>query len=475
MASNINDLPEYGVRREDSWVLDSPAQRILREGYTPPRFHSLLAKFHRDDEPRSRRLHSICARLELVEQFKHTLRVSSAKPGPLKYQVERLINYLTLTCLEIVAGPNWQYQPFPRWLADQADKPPSNWSSEFVKAISNLEESALSIQHRLQRYLHLFQEEFNSHQRVARRLAQSIGILYNGPYLDRFGLRRNIKQLVKSDLPDWIRNWLAETYFIVKGDVIYIAITKPQSIDWLEMSIDEKLDRIADHLYQSRNMYTHTVVHHPSMEKSGTVSIPIEGVEYRFDFIKKDDDFPSPIEWSVGIRNGIPESEIVRLLIVVELRRWISIEDTVSLIDTYMKRSKYRELAYGFLSELEFNIDLILSWARALLIDSWPIYSSVIFRSLSIANAQRFLEYDEKSYRGIRFEITPRYLRVISELNKLLDSLRTETTNLAPWQASRLASSSLRELLERDQTKVLMNLLEDYERLIEDVLEKPFY
>jgi hypothetical protein len=474
------DIPNYGVREEDAWILQSPAQRILREGELPPEFSAQLAKLHHSDVEKSKALHSLCARLEFIEQLKYTLQVETADPGPLNYQLENLINYLTLTCLDIVAGENLNYMQFPKWFSETISDDPELWPEQLQAGISSIDRAARS---GWISFLGLPRPKLlriRKNDQIAYELSRLIDSLYNHAYLEKFGIRRNIKRLITKSLPVWFRTWLAETFFIIRGEVITLALRDPSKIDWFHIAQDEKLGRIADHLYQSRNKFTHSISPLPPLERPGMISIPYKGVKYRFEHVYRNDDFDSEAEYSVGIKNGLSQSEIVRLITITELRRWASIEDSRDLIDTFLRRSNYRQRAYEFLSELNFNREVILSWQHALLMDRLPGYSRKISRRLSSVYAIIFFELDSNkpSYKGIRFERFDEYLELISDTNERLQDIETDYSDLKKsghWRASQMVFSSFSDLLDADDTKRIIAFIERYKQTLEQTLKTPFY
>ncbi len=474
--SGPSPLPDYGLRQDDSWILDSPAQRILREDSDPPAFSALLAKYHHNSPEQSRRLHSICTRLEFVEQLNHSLSVRTAQHRRLEYQTSRLVTHLTLTCLDIVAARTASFQEFPHWLSSQLKRSPNEWPHSIrdaIRQVVDASQDAVSLRHRLLRP----RPHADLTSTAGTTLSAGLVAAYNKDYLPNFGMRRGFGWLITTAIPDWLKTWLADTFFIVKGDIIPIVLDDAPSLDWLNMSLEQRLARIADYLYQARNVYTHSVRHHPAMDIEGIFRLPIRGTNYRFAFIDRTDDIPSPVEWSIGLKEGLPESEVIRLIIVVELRRRIGIEDSSPLIETFSFRAQYRRLAYRFLSELAFNKAVLLAWGRARVLDSWLDYSEALQSSLSLEHMDNYIRCQSRStrYRGIRLENGPDYAQAINSLNREIDTLRRTAAALSPWQASHLCASSLQGILDLDATRLIMRTIQAYENLLEQVLHTPFY
>jgi hypothetical protein len=312
---------------------------------------------------------------------------------------------------------------------------------------------------------------------VGTTLSAGLDAAYNEDYLPKFGIRRNLKRLITSVIPDWLKQWLANTYFIVKGDIIPLVLHDPSSLDWLDMCLEQRLDRIADYLYRARNVYTHTVRHYPALDIEAFFPLPIQGTIYGFAFINRNDDISSPIEWSIGINERLPESEVLRLILVVELRRRIGIDDSSPLIGAFSFRAQYRRLAYRFLSELAYNKAVILSWARARLLRSWPEYSEALQPSLSLGHMDHYIDWQQRStrYKGIRFENAASYAEAIRSVNGEIDALRRRAANLSAWQASNVCAFTLQGILDLDATRLILRSIQEYENLLEQVLHTPFY
>lgn len=456
------EIPEYGVRQEDSWILESPAQRIMREGDQPPVFSAQLARLHHLDPEKSKLLHSVCARLVFVEQLKYTLQVETAKPGPLRFQHENLINYLTLTCLDIVAGENTAFVPFPDWLVGRLSSEPKRWPKSLRTGIKQIEAAE------------------SEGEKIARLVGDIVQELHARDYLDKFGIRRNMHRLITESLPIWLREWLADTFFIVRGGITKLVFSEDRENSWLNFTMDRKLKRVADYLYESRNRFTHSTSMLPSLERPGRFSVPVAGTKYRFEDVYKNDDIDAGVDYSIGIRNGTSQSEVVRLIIVAELRSWTSIDDSEQLIEDFLRRSDYRQAAYSFLNEMNFNKMVVLEWAHARILDVQADFTRVIRLNPSSHYAAEFFELDasKPAYTGIRFDGSNRYLDTVSSINDRITNLAQEYDQLrkGSFHKSRMMIEyELDDLLSSHEVNRLLAKIQTYTQTLEQALQVPFY
>lgn len=402
------------------WLITSPAMKILREGQRHRDIFVPLMDLYDSDRTRYDELHAICARLEFVEQLKYasTLRVAPYQERAAQYQLDRLLTYLTLTCVDVAAGRG--HKEFIAWLiAEMQERSPRENISNLVNALVSTDSPEL----------------------VHNILGSELQKLYLKDYLDEEGIGRKFKRFLSADLPEeWLKDWLSDVYVILKGDEF-----PPDTIgSWFERDVLERCELIAEHLYETRIKYTHTVEYHPDIEdeESGVMVLNVGGKQYGFSSFHKDGDIRSQTTRNVGVKRGLIESNIIRLIVVIHLRKELEIKTERSLIDTFLKRASYRRFGYSFLRELHINFETIQQWCadHSLVKDYAPIVL------LAESAATEFIKLDKQLYRGGDFSFSnpDSYLEHIEKINQQIATIKesigekglsAEEINKRQWKA----------------------------------------
>jgi hypothetical protein len=420
-----------GISEKDSWLLDSVAQKILREGDNHVSFALRLRDLETEDQGRFWRLFGICARLEFVEQLRHTARLAVCEQGihTAQYQLEMLTTYLTTTCMDIATGG--EYEHYWQWLKKAVEsRSIDNWSSA-ISALTAAESSS----------------------DIAELFIEWTERIYKKDYLDKMGIRRAFKRFV-SDMPNWLKKWLAEAYFLVDGDFLSMS----QDFKWLRMNDEEKCEQIALYLYDVRNLYTHSVVPRPSMdhEERGRFPWTIGGVRYGFVAFHKGGDIDAKVERSVGLRHAVAESDVVRFLVVAWIRKqWLHIEDDESFVDRYWDRVDYRRVGYRFLHELKANLSLVEAWC------SNHLYSPSLERcgpplaELSDTVAREFvpeLKAANHSTSGLLSNVRS-YLSSVEQINRKITDFNTQYGGLEWREKAREMDRFFAEIVNLPEVK----------------------
>jgi hypothetical protein len=378
------------------WLLDSPGMKILREGQEFRDIFVRLMDIHDTNNTLSKKLHKICARLEFVEELKYTsaLWVGDHQERAAQYQIDRLITYLTLTCVDIAAGRG--FKDFPKWLKDEFQK--ENLRASLSEMITAFQSTNTSLE-------------------LQKCVATWVWKLYHEDYLDldNQGIGRKFKKFLSDNLPEWLRNWLAEVYVIVPGNEMPFLVSQ---LDWFNLPEPDRCKLIATHLYEMRNKYTHTVEYLPAREgaSGGTWGVNINKNDYKFSSFHKDGNIDAPIVRWVGLKNGFIESDVIRLIIIVQLRTWLGIDDELPIIHTFINRASYRRLGFGFLKEIDFNLEIIQEWCM----EHLKIYHDAPVISLVKTDAEEFIKLHQHMYsnRNISLGNVDSYLKCVERINQ---------------------------------------------------------
>jgi hypothetical protein len=438
------------------WLLHSSGMKILREGQEFRDIFVRLMDIHDTNNSLSKKLHQICARLEFVEQLKYTsaLWVGHNQERAAQYQLDRLITYLTLTCVDIAAGR--EFKDFPKWLKDELQK--ENLRTSLSEMIATLQSTHTSLE-----------------------LQESIGLwvrkLYHEDYLDldNQGIGRKFRKFLSDDLPEWLRNWFAEVYVIVYGDKIPFLFSQS---DWFKLDVLERCKLIAKHLFEMRNKYTHTVEYLPAREGEGggTWGVKINENHYEFSTVHKDGDIDAPIVRWVGLKKGFIESDVIRLIVIVQLRAWLGIEDEPPIIQTFMNRASYRRLGFGFLKEIDFNLEIIQEWCT----EHLKIYHDAPVISLIKTNAEEFIRLHQQIYsnRDISLSNVDSYLKCVESINQQISAFRKSFGEKIPmnWEIAQSKWKLLDDgIVGSDELRWLVSDIYHIRRDLFQRLDIPYY
>jgi hypothetical protein len=212
----------------------SMAYKILGLETTPDEFQNRLSAM----TPQTyESLVGICARLAFINQLENGRKVAgwNIQEHALSYQFERLRLYLTITCIDVITGQG--FEQFHDWLHKEYKNKSIQDSQNWNIAIQELTNS----------------RETEQTERLFRK---HINEIYTHDYLNATSKRRAVKNFVK-DAAAWLNDWLCNLYVINYLEQPNGQITSQQ---WENMTQDKKSERIAEYLYRTRNLYTHTVI-----------------------------------------------------------------------------------------------------------------------------------------------------------------------------------------------------------------------
>jgi hypothetical protein len=76
-------------------------------------------------------------------------------------------------------------------------------------------------------------------------------------------------------------------------------------------------------------------------------------------------DYPDYIyEWRADLRSDVALSDVVRFILIVQLRRELGLEDDESFIEPFFDRAEYRHRGVMFLEELDHTSIIISEWCK---------------------------------------------------------------------------------------------------------------
>lgn len=326
---------------DEYWLTQSNAQKVLYLGDDQQAFYDGLIELKAADAERFQRLLGISNRLQMVEELAQNtlIRVSEHWEGFTQDQLERIARYLATTCIDVAAG-RASHKTYPEWLTD---------SSNLIDSREALQSSVNSIL-----------EAASTNGSVAEFILQNESLFKR--YQESYGVVRNFRRLINSQ-PLWLREYLTKAYCIVKGGDAIDCLYEPSRCDWLRMDSEARLRRVVNHFLTIRNSFTHTIQRFPTNEDNGVFRCSIEGRRYSFNDVYEDDDLSKPVKHSIGVLEGIAESNIIYLVAVVELRQWIKLIDTEYVIERFFARNRFRRDCRAFLTELESNFDILRDWS----------------------------------------------------------------------------------------------------------------
>ena len=414
--------------------------RVLVKGRGDQDFHSKLNEVKTNNPNLFRKLSHVCARLRFIDSLRFEIQFSgdeddlwgsSPSYRTLQYQIDRLKTYLTLTCIDVSAGN--EFQLFDEWLMSKLKQKPEKWSRTLKQGIEEL----ISIE---------FPPAF------AKGLKNWLPRIKED-YLKDHGVTRNFLDFIKDDIPVWLAKWLSENVFLYRGKI--------SSRDELEkfyyLDMEHKIELVAKYLFEMRNKYTHTVEMVEPLEDGQTKiflppwtykdenSIQIRTIrEIRTN--RKNGNLEEKIIWTVGIKSNVAESDIFRLILIAQIRnKLLVIKDDETFIPSFFARIRYRYVGYLFLDELDKNLN-DLRKVKLFIFDkkNYRLSKNLEFKK---KNAESFIQLHNEQYPGFQYEISPafhrqfpnhqfkfypelpevkldEYLELLSEINK---SLKTKS------------------------------------------------
>lgn len=297
----------------DKELKNSVLYRIIGIGADPKEFLSMI-QF--DDDPNKKRFETfsdVCMRLDFVDRLRKIPIISASvfEKRAILNQIEKLSMYISTICIDALT--NEGYEPYHEWL--QKAHRSGNLGVRWSQAITDMR-SAQTDQEAGELFVH-WTSQF--HQKE---------------YRDGMSIRKAFRNFVCCT-HDWLKRWLSDLYVIEKTN----SSLQPQSPKWAEISCDDKCKRLVNYLYNLRNLYTHSASLYNPLN-SVQQSLPEHGVvgyvATSFQFSPSDNKLIS-----VALPSGVLESDVIRLLIVIWIRKnWLKIEDEECIIERYWKSRK---------------------------------------------------------------------------------------------------------------------------------------
>ncbi len=372
--------------------------RVLVKGLGDQEFYSKLNEVKTKNPYLFRKLSHVCARLRFIDSLRFEIQFSGDEdnlwgPSPsnrtLQYQIDRLKTYLTLTCIDISAGN--EFHLFDGWLISKLKQTPEQWPLTLSQGIEEL----ISIEQPLE---------------FAKALKNWLPIIKQD-YLNDHGVKRNFVDFIKADIPAWLANWLSANVFLYRGEISSEEALK----EFYYLDVEKKVELIANYLFEMRNKYTHTVeLVEPHEDRRTRFFLPpwsnVESNSIQIRTIHKNGYQENKIIWTVGIKSNVAESDIIRLILITQIRnKLLAIKDDETFLPLLIARIKYRHIGYLFLDELEENLNALRS-VKIFIFDHKinRLSRNFLFKS---KNAESFIQLHSNQYPGSPNEIYPAFHR----------------------------------------------------------------
>jgi hypothetical protein len=399
--------------------MQSAALIILREGEDQATFIPRLFLLQNKEPEKYEILNEVCERMQFIEILKYSdfywSLISPNNPQVLlqvQYQLDRLLSYLTLTCLDAISHDGRKYSEFNNWISNEIT---NGVNVELSQAITNL------------RTLPTDRASVLEFPKVIDK--------YYSRYKKSFGIGRSFKKAVRCFGTTWLHPWLSDIYIINKN----INIRKPinMEITWEKITTRNKIKIIADYWIFLRNSYTHSVYYRKPQEIRGLKYLSTANNPDRFNIrlINESNIFISrKIDYAVGLKSNLSESDVLRLFVISYLRNWLNIVDDQTFIKRYLERVDYRSISHQLLHEIRFNHLLLSHWAITPIFAEWSWSHDISSKVLFNTNASDiFLSYPNKSHDTILWHEVYRYCVLVKTIN---DQLTTFTASIEENRAN---------------------------------------
>jgi len=442
--------------------MPSAVHRILREGGDEQDFNQRLAKIKAEDLPRLQIIEEICSRLEFGEllkyssQFTHHTDIGGSLS--LDYNTDRLVTYLGLTSLDILAREQFtghDFHDFPAWFISKLKLPdPPNAITSMVEALRSARgHSALNVL--LQRF-------------PAIREA----------YYEEEGVSRLFKRLLRDVVDSWMQEWLCSIFFLGK-DVPFRDTVRPSSLPWAHLPTTERFSLIADYLFFLRNLYTHTSRHIDTQELGQFRDPNRQPLSFSIRYSEVPDAITDKVRWFVALRSDLAESEVVRMISVHLMRKWLGYSDDAAFVETYLSRLTFRYHTYALTHELLVNSNTVSRWAliesQATLLNRFDLQSLLL--ATNSAKALLALGGMPCRYRPFIQEQIPRYLDLLSRLNNRVQEAFDEAKSFHGdiHRADRFIRTKLKQVAFSQEARGLLRTIGDLRQSINQTLSIPLY
>lgn len=237
-------------------------------------------------------------------------------------------------------------------------------------------------------------------------------------------------QSFAAGLPPWVQEWLGATYVLLPAE------SNPEHSmpEWLAKEPAAKCRLVAAHLAAIARTYPQVVDYAPWDEHDRLhATEAIRNARYEFLWFHEAGSSTLEGETAVGIKAGMPESEILRFLLVVRLRGWLDLEDDSSLIDRYWSRRRLRVWGLRALKEMEDNIARIHAWSARDLYERPTKADYAPIAGLPDQGVRTLAEDTESLSRlgGVSLEALDLYLDDLERVNARIAALNQRTEDPA--------------------------------------------
>lgn len=334
------------------YELGSPEYRILEADKNDIVWEKLSA-LRCTNQEKLQTIYEVCSRLRFVDQLRYNTQLRTkffipfwgnehSKEKKFQYQIDRLKTYLTLTCIDAISKERWI--PFNEWILGEIKHP----SEESTKSFDDLHKrlTTYNLTPEIDKFIGSWLKELSQ------------------VYYDEFGDRKNFTRFIVEDIPVWLNDWLSMSCYLKRGDID----SKKDLREFYTLPPDKKLRLFADYIYCVRNRFTHTVFKSEPHEDDQVKPLRTfrEDLNRREIIIRNiyaNGDPAKQVEWTVGIESKSTESEIIRTLLIAQIRKKIlEIMDDPTFLSKYLDRQKYIKIGYLFAEELFENWSSIGAW-----------------------------------------------------------------------------------------------------------------
>lgn len=375
--------------------LHSSEYRIFQIESRDEVYNSRLRELRSNNIELLKKIFDIGSRLKFVDQLRfhitHNWR-EEIRQGYVvsdrhfQYELNRTKTYLTLTCIDVAAGRS--YKRFYEWLTNNLKKR-NDADNSFINIGLN--------------------EIFGSPSlnELSTNLIEWINNVLLDRYISEYGVRCKFLEFIK-DSPDWLIDWLLSSYYIYNGE-----LDNKKLSEFYGMQPAKKLDLIANYYFFLRNKFTHTIEYIETHEDEQTYFFQSPfGKEKEESFLPRviyeDGDDSKPILWTIGLLSNLNESDIVRTVLIIQIRqKLLNIDDDPSAIDSCLIRNEYRFLGYSFLNELTENLNTIKNWQYYNNEDFRYKYSEGRLNPLSFRFSLAFIEFHNSHFPDSKNRLYP--------------------------------------------------------------------
>jgi hypothetical protein len=297
-------------------------------------------------------------------------------------------------------------------------------------------------------------------------------------YYEEEGVSRLFKRLLREVVSPWMQEWLCSVFFLAER-VPFRDTIPPSSLPWPDLKLQEQFVLITDYFYFLRNLYTHTSKHAQTQELGEFRAPTRDSLSFSIRYSDVPEAITDRVGWFVALRSDLSESEVIRMVCVHLLRKWLRYRDDRDFVETYLTRLTFRFSTYSLVQELIYNSNTIGKWAliesRLTLLNRFDLSSLL----LATTSATRLVGLSSSTgrYRPFLVDQLPTFLELTSKLNDSVREAFAEATSCQTdiRRADQLIRLKLRELAASRDAMRLLRTIDKLWQSLDQTLAIPFY